>query len=65
MKILVLGRGFQGSACTFDLVRYTDATVTIADVSPGDLPNFLDPHASRIKMLELDVRDGDVVTAAL
>ncbi|MEE8251167.1 MAG: saccharopine dehydrogenase C-terminal domain-containing protein [Gemmatimonadales bacterium] len=65
MKILVLGRGFQGSACTFDLVRYTDATVTIADVSPGDLPNFLDPHASRIKMLELDVRDGDAVRAVM
>ncbi len=65
MKILVLGRGFQGSACAFDLVRYSDATVTIADVSPGDLPNFLDPHASRIKILELDARDGDAVRAVM
>ncbi len=41
MRMLVLGAGLQGSACAFDLLRSTDAQVTIADRDAGNLHKAL------------------------
>src|SRR5689334_18337283 len=66
MKILVLGSGLQGSACAFDLLSTTDASVTIADRAPGHLPAFLLPfRGRRLAVLSLDAREEEHVREAM
>jgi lysine 6-dehydrogenase len=60
MRMLVLGAGLQGSACSYDLLRSPAVErVTIADLHPERLAPFLkatrDP---RLVPLTLDVSDG-------
>jgi lysine 6-dehydrogenase len=55
--MLMLGSGLQGSACAFDLLRTTRATVTLADRSPERLPAFLKPYlGKRLAVLKVDAR---------
>ncbi len=66
MRMLVLGAGLQGTACTFDLLAEPSVTsVTLADVRVGTLPSFLQgDHGARLMPLALDVRDATAVRAA-
>lgn len=62
MKVLVLGAGLQGTACTFDLMCTTGARVTLADYNPGELSQPLERWlGDRLTVLKLDVRqEADV-----
>jgi lysine 6-dehydrogenase len=66
MRMLVLGAGLQGSACSFDLLRQTAVTeVLLADLRTDQLPPFLAPQVGqRLTVLPLDVRDEVAVRAA-
>lgn len=58
MRIIVLGSGLQGSACAFDLLKTSRASVTLADQSPERLPAFLQPYlGKRLAVLKVDARD--------
>jgi lysine 6-dehydrogenase len=58
MKMMVLGSGLQGSACAWDLLRTTDADVTLADAHPGVLPAVLEEYrGGRLTVTTLDARD--------
>ncbi|MBA3658025.1 MAG: saccharopine dehydrogenase NADP-binding domain-containing protein [Gemmatimonadales bacterium] len=64
MKMLVLGAGLQGCACTYDLLQNPAvATVTLADLRPDDLPAFLSGGAwgDRLRAVRLDVTDSAAV----
>lgn len=66
MRMLVLGGGLQGSACAFDLLRHTDADVTLADYQPEHLPAFLNPYrGKRLTVTKLDAHDQNAVRAAI
>jgi lysine 6-dehydrogenase len=66
MRFLVLGRGAQGSACAFDLLRNAGVTeVRLADLDVGGLPAFLPVGDARLKPVPLDVRDRDAVLAQM
>jgi lysine 6-dehydrogenase len=55
---MVLGSGLQGSACAWDLLRTTDADVTLADAHPGVLPAVLEEYrGGRLTVTTLDARD--------
>ncbi|MEX0692667.1 MAG: saccharopine dehydrogenase C-terminal domain-containing protein [Gemmatimonadales bacterium] len=56
--MLVLGAGLQGSACAFDLLSHTDATVTLADVNPVQVAGFVKAIGKdRLKLETLDAKD--------
>lgn len=58
MRFLVLGRGAQGSACAFDLLRSPGVTeVRLADLDVSTLPSFLPTSDSRLHAVAIDVRD--------
>lgn len=57
MKMLVLGSGLQGKACAFDLLRHSDAEVTMADYADPELPDYLSLFGDRLSLINLDVRD--------
>ena len=63
MRMLVLGAGLQGTACTYDLLRNPSVSqVVLADVRVGALPAFLTPFIGpRLEAIALDVRDADAV----
>lgn len=65
MRMLVLGAGLQGTACSYDLLKNPSVTqVLLADVRVGALPAFLAPFiGSRLEAIALDVRDADAVRA--
>ena len=65
MRMLVLGAGLQGTACTYDLLQNPSVTrVLLADVQVGPLPAFLAPFAgARLEAMALDVRDAAAVRA--
>lgn len=65
MRMLVLGAGLQGTACTFDLLNNPSVTqVLLADLRIDHLPAFLAPfHGPRLEVLTLDVRNADAVRA--
>jgi lysine 6-dehydrogenase len=66
MKILVLGGGLQGSACAWDLLRTTDADVTLADARPAVLPAVLDAYRpQRLTVATVDARDQAAVGVAI
>lgn len=65
MRMLVLGAGLQGTACTYDLLNNPAvSSVVLADVRVGSLPAFLTPFVgSRLEPIALDVRDAHAVRA--
>lgn len=67
MRMLVLGRGLQGSACAYDLLQNPDVEeVRIADLHVDHLPEFLARYSgSRLFPTRLDVRDADAVRALM
>src|SRR5271167_486299 len=67
MRMLVLGRGLQGSACAYDLLRHPDISeVRLADLHVDHLPAFLAPYSgTRLIPTPLDVRDTDAVRAVM
>jgi lysine 6-dehydrogenase len=66
MKLLVLGAGLQGCACTYDLLQNPAISqVTLADVRPVKLPKFLaGDWKGRLRTIQLDVTDMPAVSAA-
>jgi len=67
MRMLVLGRGLQGSACAYDLLQNPDVTeVRLADVHVDHLPEFLAPYSGkRLIPTRLDVRDAEATAAVM
>lgn len=66
MRILVLGAGLQGAACAFDLLKYTDAVVTLADSREKPLPRFLENMTGeRLAHIKLDARDEFAIAATM
>jgi lysine 6-dehydrogenase len=67
MKMMVLGAGLQGCACAYDLLQNPAVSqVTLADLRPGQLPQFLaGDWGRRLRTLRLDVTDIAAVKAAL
>ena len=67
MRMLVLGAGLQGSACTYDLLQNPDVTqVRLADLHFDHLPPFLKPLSGpRLIPTTLDVRDRAAVLAIM
>jgi lysine 6-dehydrogenase len=67
MKMMVLGAGLQGCACAYDLLQNPAVSqVTLADLRPGQLPQFLaGGWGGRLRPLRLDVTDITAVKAAL
>ncbi len=58
MSMLVLGGGLQGSACAYDLLRYTDYPVTLADARTDRLAEFLKPFlGERLEFVAVDATD--------
>ena len=67
MRMLVLGAGLQGSACTYDLLQNPDVKeVRLADLHTDHLEPFLAPHSGkRLIFTPLDVRDREAVLALM
>jgi lysine 6-dehydrogenase len=67
MRMLVLGAGLQGSACTYDLLQDKDVEqVRLAGLRIDHLPPFLAPYSGRrLLPTALDVRDEEAVRAAM
>jgi lysine 6-dehydrogenase len=67
MRMLVLGRGLQGSACAYDLLQNPDVTeVRVADLHVDHLPGFLGPYSGkRLIPTRLDVRDAAATSAVM
>jgi len=67
MRMLVLGAGLQGSACTYDLLQNPEVSqVRLADVHFDHLPDFLKPLSGpRLIPTTLDVRDREAVLAVM
>ncbi|MFI5248833.1 MAG: saccharopine dehydrogenase family protein [Gemmatimonadales bacterium] len=67
MRMLVLGRGLQGSACAYDLLQNPDVTeVRVADLHVDHLPEFLAPYSGkRLIPTRLDVRDAAATGAVM
>ncbi len=67
MKMLVLGAGFQGSACAYDLLQNPEVTeVRLADLHTEHLAEFLVPYSgSRLIFTPLDVRNTEAVGALM
>ena len=67
MRMLVLGAGLQGSACTYDLLQNPEVSqVRLADVRLDHLPEFLKPLSGpRLIPTTLDVRDREAVLAVM
>ncbi len=65
MRILVLGAGLQGSACTYDLLLEEDVgAVTLADLRPEAAAAFL-PEGSKLRKVEADFSDGAAMRALM
>ena len=66
MKFLVLGRGAQGSACAFDLLRSPGVTeVRLADLDVSSLPDFLPVDDPRLIPVSVDVRNRELMLAEM
>ena len=66
MRFLILGRGAQGSACAFDLLRSAGVTeVRLADLDVSSLPSFLPADDARLVPVEVDVRNRDMMLAEM
>ena len=67
MRMLVLGAGLQGSACSYDLLQNDEVTVVrLADIDVGHVAPFLAPHSrKRLAPTAVDVRDKDAICALM
>jgi len=67
MKMLVLGAGYQGSACAYDLLQNPEVTeVRLADLHTEHLAEFLVPYSgNRLIFTPLDVRNKEAVGALM
>jgi lysine 6-dehydrogenase len=67
MRMLVLGAGLQGSACTYDLLQNPEVSqVRLADLHLDHLPELLKPQSGpRLIPTTLDVRDREAVLAVM
>lgn len=66
MRIIVLGAGLQGSACAFDLLRNSEAEVTLADARVGPCPAFLTEFdGGRLARVQLDIREEPAAAECL
>jgi len=67
MKMLVLGAGYQGSACAYDLLQNPEVKeVRLADLHTGHLSEFLAPYSgNRLIFTPLDVRNTEAVRALM
>ena len=66
MRFLVLGRGAQGSACAFDLLRSAGVTmVRLADLDVSALPEFLPTDDARLVPVSVDVRNREMMLAEM
>ena len=67
MRMLVLGAGLQGSACSYDLLQNDEVTVVrLADIDVGHVAPFLAPHSrKRLAPTAVDVRDKDAIRALM
>ncbi|MDQ3675089.1 MAG: saccharopine dehydrogenase NADP-binding domain-containing protein [Gemmatimonadota bacterium] len=67
MKMLVLGAGYQGSACAYDLLQNPEVTeVRLADLHTEHLAEFLSPYSgNRLIFTPLDVRNTEAVNALM
>ena len=67
MKMLVLGAGYQGSACAYDLLQNPEVTeVRLADLHTEHLAEFLGPYSGdRLIFTPLDVRNTEAVRALM
>jgi len=67
MKMLVLGAGYQGSACAYDLLQNPEVTeVRLADLHTEHLAEFLAPYSGkRLIFTPLDVRNTEAVNALM
>lgn len=67
MRMLVLGRGLQGSACAYDLLQNPDVTqVRLADLHVDHLPEFLAPYSGkRLIPTPVDVREAEAIRAIM
>ena len=66
MRFLVLGRGAQGSACAFDLLRSAGVSeVRLADLDVSTLPAFLPADDPRLVPVAIDVRDREMMLAEM
>ena len=67
MKMLVLGAGYQGSACAYDLLQNPEVTeVRLADLHTEHLSEFLAPYSgNRLIFTPLDVRNTEAVRALM
>ncbi|HWL39992.1 MAG TPA: saccharopine dehydrogenase C-terminal domain-containing protein [Gemmatimonadaceae bacterium] len=67
MKMLVLGAGYQGSACAYDLLQNPEVTeVRLADLHTEHLAEFLSPYSGkRLIFTPLDVRNTEGVSALM
>jgi len=62
VRILVLGGGLQGSACALDLLRNSEAAVTLADARVETLaPSLRSEKGKRLQTVKLDARDHTAV----
>ncbi|HEV2129805.1 MAG TPA: saccharopine dehydrogenase NADP-binding domain-containing protein, partial [Longimicrobiaceae bacterium] len=62
MRMLVLGAGFQGSACAYDLLTHTEHEVVIADLRVDSLAPFLQPYlGGRLRAVQIDANDRAAV----
>jgi lysine 6-dehydrogenase len=66
MQVLVLGAGLQGAACAFDLLRHSEARVTLADCRLTEVPGFLrEFDGDRLRRVELDIKDEQRARAVM
>jgi lysine 6-dehydrogenase len=65
--MLVLGAGYQGSACAYDLLQNPEVTeVRLADLHTEHLAEFLAPYSGkRLIFTPLDVRNTEAVNALM
>lgn len=65
MRILVLGAGLQGSACTYDLLMEEDVeAVTLADLKPESAASFV-PDSEKLTRVTADFGDDDAMRALM
>lgn len=68
MRMLVLGAGLQGSACTYDLLQNNQVEqVVLGDMRLDKLPPFLEKYRSdpRLELMLVDARDENSLRTAM
>jgi lysine 6-dehydrogenase len=65
MSFVVLGAGRQGVACAYDLLRFSDQRVLLADRDELELPGFLSGFGERLSFQRVDASDAGALALAL